>query len=58
MQVKLIINSQFIGKEVKTVVLQSNVSDDDIKALFPIYFGIKYSPLMCSFEREDKKNDI
>lgn len=50
MIVKFILDSIHLGKQIETREFQSNVSDEDIKALFPIVFGIPYSPVTCKYE--------
>lgn len=50
MIVKFILDSINLGKQIKTRELQSNVSEEDIKALFSVIFGIQYSPVTCSYE--------
>jgi hypothetical protein len=50
MIVKFILDSINLGKQIQTKELQSNVSEEDIKELFPIVFGIQYSPVTCSYE--------
>lgn len=49
MRVKLIFNSPLHPYEEVTVELQSNVSEDDIIALFPVYLGTIYNE-NCSYE--------
>lgn len=50
MIVKFILDSINLGKQIETRELQSNISDEDIKALFPVVFGIEYSPVTCEYE--------
>jgi len=50
MIVKFILDSMHLGKQIETRELQSNISEEDIKALFPIVFGTQYSPVTCSYE--------
>lgn len=50
MIVKFTLDSIHLGKQIETRELQSNVSEEDIKALFPVVFGIPYSPVTCKFE--------
>jgi hypothetical protein len=50
MMVKFILDSMHLGKQIQTKELQSNVSEEDIKALFPVVFGISYNPVTCSYE--------
>lgn len=50
MMVKFILDSMHLGKQIETRELQSNASEEDIKALFPVVFGIPYNPVTCSYE--------
>lgn len=50
MIVKFILDSINLGKQIETRELQSNVSEEDIKALFSVIFGIPYSPVTCKYE--------
>ena len=50
MIVKFILDSIHLGKQIETRELQSNVSEEDIKALFPVVFGVKYNSVTCSYE--------
>lgn len=50
MIVKFTLDSIHLGKQIQTKELQSNVSEEDIKALFSVIFGIQYSPVTCSYE--------
>lgn len=49
MKVKLIFNSPFCQYKEVTVELQSNISEEDIMALFPIYLGTIYNK-NCSYK--------
>jgi hypothetical protein len=49
-RVKLTFKSINLGNVDKIVDIQTNVIDDDIKALFPIYFNVPYSKLLCKYE--------
>lgn len=49
MKVKLISDAQFCGHEEQIIELQSVVTEDDIKAMFPVTFGIPYDD-NCSYE--------
>lgn len=45
MIIKLIYNTKTKIKEV-----QSNISEEDIKALFKVFFNITYDPLTCTYK--------
>lgn len=42
MKIKLIFDAQFVGREEVTVDVPDNISDEDIKELFPKHLGIEY----------------
>ncbi|MDF2950460.1 MAG: hypothetical protein K0S18_43 [Anaerocolumna sp.] len=49
MKVKFIFDAQFYSYMEEIVDLQDNLSESDIKAMFPIVLGIEYND-NCSFE--------
>lgn len=49
MKIKLIFEAQFVGKLEKTVEVQSNISEEDIKSLFMIYLEVPYDD-NCIYE--------
>lgn len=49
MKIKLIFDSQFVGRLGKTVEIQSNISEEDIKSLFLIYLEVPYDE-NCTYE--------
>ena len=49
MKVKVIFDAQFCGHDEQIIELQSIVTEDDIKAMFPIVFGIPFDD-NCSYE--------
>lgn len=48
MKIKLIMDSPNAGRNEKIIEVQSNISDDDIKALYKLYLGV--NNLYCSWE--------
>ena len=42
MKIKLIFDAQFVGREEVIVDVPDNISDEEIKELFPKYIGIEY----------------
>jgi hypothetical protein len=48
MKIKLIIDSPHAGLNTKTVDVQSNISEEDIRTLYKLYFGV--DNLFCSYE--------
>jgi len=49
MKVKLIFDAHFVGYMEQIIELQSTASDEDIKAMFKVEFGIPYDD-NCSYE--------
>lgn len=49
MKIKLIFDAQFVGREEVIVDVPENISDEEIKELFPRYIGIEYDE-NCSWE--------
>jgi hypothetical protein len=49
MKIKLIMDSPSLGRSTRTIEVQSNISEDDIKALYILYFGV-CNPF-CSYEK-------
>ena len=42
MKIKLIFDAQFVGREEVTVEVPDNISDEEIKELFPKYLWVEY----------------
>lgn len=51
MLVKFTLDSIHLGKQIETRELQSNLSDEDIKSMFQLVFGIPFNPITCDYER-------
>jgi len=49
MKIKFIFDTQFCGYAEQIIELQSNVSDEDIKSMFPIVMDLEYDE-NCSYE--------
>lgn len=43
MKIKLIFNAQFVGHEEVTVDVPDDISDEEIKELFPKYLWMEYN---------------
>lgn len=54
MLIKLIIDSPTLGRREKIIDVQSNISEEDIKALYMLHFGV--SNLHCSWEKLKEDN--
>jgi len=58
MKVKFIFDAQFCGYDEEIKELQSNLSDEDIKSMFPLVLGIPFNN-DCSYEiMEDNVTEI
>lgn len=56
MKIKLIFDAQFVGRDEVTVEVPDNITDVEIKKLFPQYLQLNYDE-NCSWEKLTNKGE-
>ena len=41
-KITLIFDAQFVGREETTIEVKDNITEEEIKQLFPTYLGVEY----------------